>query len=97
MVAHFCHSCQKELQILDRVGRSESCPHCHADLHCCLNCTFYDPTVYNECSETQADRVLEKGRSNFCDYFSFGEGKRKNKVVDEKESARKKLEELFKK
>ncbi|EQC51685.1 hypothetical protein M901_2861 [Bacteriovorax sp. DB6_IX] len=32
-------------------------------------CKFYDPTAYNECKETNADRILEKEKANFCDYF----------------------------
>lgn len=60
-----------------------------------MNCVHYDSTAYNECQENQADRVLDKTRSNFCEYFSFASGERKNKI-DEKELAKKKLEELFK-
>lgn len=60
-----------------------------------MNCVYYDRSVYNECQETQAERVLEKDQSNFCGYFSFREGERNE--VDEKELVRKKLEELFKK
>ncbi len=96
-MAYFCYHCRKELQIPDRVGRSESCPACNSDLHCCMNCVHYDPKVYNECHETQAERLLEKDRSNFCGYFSFLEGERSESKIDEKELVRKKLEELFKK
>ena len=28
-----------------------------------------DAKVYNECRETQADRILEKERANLCDFF----------------------------
>jgi hypothetical protein len=34
----------------------------------------FDPKAYNECNEPQADRVLEKERANFCDYFTPGNG-----------------------
>lgn len=88
-----CFSCGKEVP--DQVGRGEDCPSCGADLHCCRNCRFYDPAVYNECREPQAERVLEKERSNFCDWFSPGEGAAA--VRDKTLDARKKLEELFKK
>jgi hypothetical protein len=37
-------------------------------------CSFYDPKVYNECKETNADRITEKEKANFCDYFKFGPG-----------------------
>ena len=62
---HFCsHPYSPEVR-----GRSEECSGCGRDLHVCLNCEFYDRSAYNECRESQADRVVEKDRANFCDYF----------------------------
>jgi hypothetical protein len=37
-------------------------------------CQFYDPKAYNECRESSADRVVEKEKANFCDYFKIGSG-----------------------
>lgn len=54
------------------VGRRDTCPHCMADIRCCKMCQFYDPKAYNECRETQADRVQDKEKANFCDYFKIG-------------------------
>jgi len=68
-----CFHCKKPLEIDRKVGRGETCPYCHADLHCCLNCVFYDPGAYNECRESQAERVLDKDRGNFCEYFTFSD------------------------
>ncbi len=92
-----CFSCGGELKIIDRVGRGDSCPHCRADLHCCRNCRFYDPSAYNECHEPQADRVLEKEMSNFCDYFELAEKLYSLKGKDAAAEAKRKLEGLFKK
>lgn len=65
-----CYQCQKEIQLSsDKVGYREECPFCHADIHSCRGCEFYDPKVYNECRETSADRVKDKEKSNFCDFF----------------------------
>jgi len=66
-----CFSCGAQLGSNAKPGRSDTCAACDADVHCCRNCEFYDPGSYNECRESQADRVLEKHRSNFCEYFSF--------------------------
>lgn len=66
-----CHHCKKPLELSGSIGRTDTCPLCDADLHCCLNCRFYDPGAYNSCREPQAERVLEKDKGNFCDYFSF--------------------------
>jgi hypothetical protein len=66
-----CQACGKAVTIEPPVGRREACPFCGADLHCCLNCGFYAPAAYNACREPQAERVLVKDRSNYCDFFSF--------------------------
>jgi hypothetical protein len=89
-----CHSCKKEINLDKFVGRQEQCPACGADLHCCLNCAFYERGIYNDCREPQAERVLDKARSNFCDFFSF-------RIIaapgDGIPGAKDKLESLFKK
>ena len=65
-----CFSCQKILKFADKIGFREECPHCRADVHVCKNCDFYDPRVYNECRETEATRVQEKVRANYCEFFT---------------------------
>ncbi len=89
-----CPSCKTEMAISDKVGFREECPKCRADLHVCIACHFYDATVYNECREPQADRVLTKDRANFCDYFKPGSAATVANPVDD---AKKKLDELFRK
>lgn len=54
------------------VGRSDHCQSCMADIRCCKNCQFYDPKSYNECRESMADRITDKEKANFCDYFKIG-------------------------
>ncbi len=68
-----CHSCNKALDLEQnsKVLRSEECPYCYASVHCCKMCGFYDKTAYNECRETNADRIVEKDKANFCDYFTL--------------------------
>ncbi len=66
-----CFHCKKELETDVRPGRGDSCPHCGSDVKVCLNCRFYDAASYNECREPSAERVVEKDRANFCDYFEF--------------------------
>ena len=50
-------------------GRQETCQKCRRDTKVCKNCEFYDLKSNNQCHEPQADRQVEKERSNFCDYF----------------------------
>ncbi len=96
-MAFYCHQCQKEQTLLEKVGRRESCFHCNADLHACLNCSFYETSAYNECLEPSAERVLEKDHANFCDYFSFVPDRKKSSTSSVPQDARARLEALFKK
>src|SRR4051812_119504 len=63
-----CWNCASELTGLD-YGRADTCKKCGKDTKVCRNCGFYDKDYNNQCRENQADRVVEKERSNFCDYF----------------------------
>ena len=45
------------------------CRTCHAQLHVCRLCKFYDIRVAKACRETVADEVRDKERANFCGYF----------------------------
>jgi hypothetical protein len=65
-----CHACSADLEVELPLGRSSLCRRCGSDLRCCLNCRFHDLSSYNDCAEPSAERVLEKDRANFCDYFS---------------------------
>ena len=91
-----CHACLKGLEIKIPVGRREICPFCGSDLHCCLNCVHYNIGAYNDCREPQAERVIEKGRSNFCDFFVFRDAEMGGKGKDSGESIRTRMESLFK-
>lgn len=91
-----CHACLKEMEIPMPVGRRETCPFCGTDLHSCLNCAFHEAAAYNECREPQAERVIDKARSNFCDFFAV----RDTGTVDQEKgpvsSAKARLDSLFK-
>ncbi len=65
-----CYSCGHLNASGERVGRRDVCESCRSDLHVCRNCEHFDSAAYNQCRESQADRVVEKERANFCDFFS---------------------------
>ncbi len=92
-----CAFCGAKLKLEDRVSRRDTCAACGRDLRCCMQCKFYDPHAYNECREVSAERIRDKERSNFCDYFlpkgSKGGGGGYAKTLDAKQA----LEALFKK
>ena len=92
-----CHACQTEIPLAagESIGFRDACDRCRADLHVCLNCAHHDPSAYNECRESNAERILDRDRANRCDYFrpggsaQAGEGGRDAAIAD--------LERLFKK
>ncbi len=91
-----CYSCGTEIELIGgRVGRGDSCDKCRNDVHVCRNCIHYDRTAYNECREPMAERVVDKEKRNFCDYFKPG-GAGGATAGDEKAAAMKKLDDLFK-
>jgi hypothetical protein len=92
-----CYRCQKDWTIADKVGRAETCPSCGADLKCCRNCVFYDAGAYNQCREPQAERVLDKERGNFCDYFVFKDSASDRSGPRGTPDPKSRLESLFKK
>ena len=63
-----CWKCRKETGI-EKPVRGDECPLCHADLHVCKACEFYESGAHNDCSESSAEFVNDKERGNFCDYF----------------------------
>lgn len=88
-----CAFCNKDIEIADKVYRKDQCPHCLEDLHCCLQCRFYEPGRENDCREPRAERVVDNVKANFCDYFEFSGG---DHLSTEQEDAKQKLENLFK-
>ncbi len=90
-----CWFCGTTLTHLD-YGRGDICKKCGRDTKTCKGCIFYDASANNECRENQAERVVEKERSNFCDYFKprSGQGTNPN---DSRAAAKAAADALFKK
>jgi hypothetical protein len=89
-----CWHCGAELTALD-YGRSDTCRKCGRDTRTCKGCEFYEAGAQNDCRENQAERVTEKERSNFCDYFRPKAGA--GSGAASRESMRAAAEALFKK
>ncbi len=68
-----CYKCGTELpkSFSVFIARSDTCTQCRTDIRCCRMCQFYDVKAYNECRESNADRIVEKEKANFCDYFKL--------------------------
>ena len=97
-MATACYKCGEDLGIAlnSVISRNATCSKCKSDLRCCFNCKFFDKQSYNECKEPQADRVVDKDRSNFCDYFSLREGQFSGKNSEDKNKKLSELDNLFK-
>lgn len=63
-----CWHCGATLGPLD-YGRADTCRSCGRDTRVCKGCVHFDAGAHNQCHEPSAERVTEKERSNFCDYF----------------------------
>jgi hypothetical protein len=97
-----CWKCGHRVETIERVAFRAHCPQCDRPLHACRGCSFYDPAYNNQCRETMAERVVDKERSNFCEYFAPGaDGVVPSQPAPPRPSperaARERLEALFKK
>lgn len=92
-----CTLCKKRIDIAKYFTRTSTCPACGRDLHICLNCKFYSESSHNRCIEPKAEFQRTRDKANFCDYFLFKENNIMISADTEKEDARKRLENLFKK
>ena len=91
-----CYFCGKDLDPRMRIVKDTPCPGCGRDLHACVQCRHYDPHAHNKCREPQAEWVTDRERRNFCDYFGLSAAGVAGTRKDRAESARSKLDQLFK-
>jgi hypothetical protein len=91
-----CWKCGESISAIPQpIGRRDACPACHADLHVCRMCEFYDLRVSKACREPVADEVKDKERTNFCDYFRVKPEAYQVTSTSEAEAAKAQLEALF--
>jgi hypothetical protein len=92
-----CYSCHAEIlpQIALNISRSTHCPKCDNALKCCRMCLFYNQSSYNECEEPIAEKITDKEKANFCDYFKISNPASLKEKFD-KNSQLEKLKSLFK-
>jgi hypothetical protein len=88
-----CYKCSEKLVFETKIGRRDLCPNCHAYLHCCKNCAYWDPSVHNQCTENRSEFIREREEGNFCLYFTFKESP--EEAVNEAQVAKDKLAKLF--
>ena len=94
-----CFSCHKNYEIDESraVARNEECNHCGAATRCCKMCDFYDENSFNECREPMAERISEKEKPNFCNYFRLANKDKNENAKQERQSVLDAANALFKK
>ena len=90
-----CWKCHKETNI-EKPVRGDECPLCHADLHVCRTCDFYESGAHNDCRESSAEFVGDKERGNFCDYFRPSKKITKDGGASKVDEAKAAFDALFK-
>jgi hypothetical protein len=91
-----CWNCGNSLAALSLpLQRLDECRQCHAELHVCKLCRFYDVLVAKHCREPIAEEVRDKQRANYCDYFSPQSGAYSRAGLDAAADAKTALESLF--
>jgi len=48
---------------------SGNCPKCNAELHCCKQCTFFEPSTRFQCMKPIPVRIAVKDKANECALF----------------------------
>lgn len=89
-----CAACGGAVTV-DRVTFRQTCPHCNAPLHACIQCAHYAPGKPNDCNEPNSEPIRDKDAANRCDWYRFGGGG-KAKTLS-KADAEALLKQLFKK
>ena len=62
-----CYNCATALASdTDFTGE---CPKCHAALHCCKQCTYFEPSTRFQCLKPVPARIPGKDQTNDCSLF----------------------------
>lgn len=63
----------------------------------CRNCAYFAPGSHNDCREPAAERVVDKERANFCEYFMLDTARAATGRGERSADPRAALEALFRK
>ena len=68
VTASRCYNCSTTLP--SGIEFSGACPKCNADLHCCKQCSHFEPSTRFQCLKPIPDRIPFKDKANDCAQFS---------------------------
>jgi hypothetical protein len=63
-----CYSCATTLP--SGVDFTGNCPKCNAELHCCKQCSHFEPSTRFQCLKPIPVRIAYKDKANECTLFS---------------------------
>ena len=70
VAASRCFNCSATLPEGTDFSPTGTCPKCHADLHCCKQCTHFEPSTRFQCQKPIPARIAAKDKANECQLFS---------------------------
>lgn len=65
-----CKHCGEKVLDLDSIGAEAVCRKCGASLHSCSQCTHFDSSARNECTQPIPARIASKKTRNECTFFA---------------------------
>lgn len=68
VAASRCFSCATTLQ--PGTDFSGLCPKCNAELHCCKQCSYFEPSTRFQCMKPIPIRIAYKDKANQCALFA---------------------------
>lgn len=68
VAASRCYNCATALP--DAVDFTGTCPKCNADLHCCKQCSHFEPSMRFQCLKPIPVRIVLKDKANDCSWFA---------------------------
>ena len=68
VAASRCYNCATTLP--PETDLTGSCPKCHAELHCCKQCSHFEPSTRFQCLKPIPVRIPVKDKANDCTLFS---------------------------
>jgi len=91
-----CWKCGASIENLPfPLSRLATCAACHAELHVCMLCRFYDTSRANHCQEPIAEPVKDKRRANFCELFQVRADAYCQPASDKTHATQRELSALF--
>lgn len=67
VTASRCYNCATPLP--PGFDFESECPKCKAALHCCKQCTFFEPSTRFQCTKPIPERIAYKDKANECTFF----------------------------